>query len=109
MEASAEQNTSIEDIMQGYIQQREEEIKKLRESEIQSQQTGSIDVIVGGKQQKIKLEVSDVYTETDVSHSPGSATGTQEHIKQSEPNPDEYVSTYAATAWVGYDISILEE
>ena len=34
MAASAEQNTSIEDIMWGYIQQREEEIRKLRESEI---------------------------------------------------------------------------
>ena len=109
MAASTEQNTSIEDIMQGYIQQREEEIRKLRKSEIQSQQTGSIDVIVGGKQQKIKLEVSNVYTETDMSHSSGSATGTQEHIKQSEPKPDECASTYVATPWDGDYVSILEE
>ena len=50
MAASAEQNTGIEDIMQRYIQQREEKVRKLRESEIQSKQTGSIDVIVSGKQ-----------------------------------------------------------
>ena len=87
--------------MQGYIQQGKEEIRKLRQSEIQRQQTGSIDMIVGGKQQKIKLEVSDVYTKTDMSHSSGSATGTQEHVKQSEPKPDEYASTYMATAWDG--------
>ena len=73
---------STEDIMWGYIQQREEEVRKWRESEIQSQQTGSIDVIVGGKQQKIKVEVSDMYTETDMSHTSESATGTQEHIKK---------------------------
>ena len=109
MAASAEQNTSIEDIMWGYIQQRKEEIRKLRESEIQSQQMGSIDVIDGGKQQKIKLEVNDMYTETDVSYSLGSATGTQEHIKQSESKPDEYASTYVATVWDGHNVSILEE
>ena len=109
MTASAEQNASIEAIMWRYIKQREEEIRKLRESKIQSKQTGSIDVIVGGKQQKIKLEVNDVYTETDVSHSSGSATGTQEHIKQSELKPDEYASNYAATTWDGDDVSILEE
>ena len=109
MAASAEQNTSIEDIMWGYIQQREEEIRKLRESEIQSQQTGSIDMKVGGKQKKMKLEVSDVYTETDVSHSSGYATGTQEHIKESKPKPDVYASTYVATAWDGNEVSILEE
>ena len=39
-----------------------------------------------------------MYTETVISHSLGSATGTQEHIKQSEPKPDEYESNYAATA-----------
>ena len=66
-------------------------------------------MIVGGKQQKIKVEVSEVYTETDVSHSSGSATGTQEHIQQSEPKPDEYASTYAATAWDWDDVSIMEE
>ena len=49
MAASAEQNTSIQDIMQGYVQQREDEIRKFRESEIQSKQTGSIDMTVGGK------------------------------------------------------------
>ena len=66
-------------------------------------------MIVGGKQPNIKFKVSDVYTETDVSHSSGSATGTQEHIKQSEPKPDEYASTYVATAWGWDDVSILEE
>ena len=65
---------------------------KIKRIIIQSKQIGSIDVIVGGKQQKIKLEVNDVYTETDVSHSSGYATGTQEHIKQSGPKPDEYAS-----------------
>ena len=49
MAASKEQNTSIEDMMWGYIQQREEEIRKFRESEIQSKQTGSVDMTVGGK------------------------------------------------------------
>ena len=95
--------------MQAYIQQREEEIRKLRESEIQSQQTGSTDVIVCRKQQKIKLEVSDVYTETDISHILGSATGTQEQIKQGKPKPDEYASNYVAPVWDGEDVSILEE
>ena len=64
---------------------------------------------VGGKQQKMKLKVNDMYSETDVSHSLGSATGTQEHIKQSEPKPDEYASKYAATAWNWDDVSISEE
>ena len=109
MAASAEQNTSIEDIMWGYIQQREEEIRKLRESKIQSKQTGSIDMLVDGKQQKINLEVNDVYSETAISHSSRSATGTQEHIKQNKPKPDEYASKYAATAWDGDGVSISEE
>ena len=65
-------------------------------------------MIVGGKQQKVKLEVSDVYTKTDISHSSWSATGTQEHIKQCEPKAAEYASTYVAAAWDGYDVSILE-
>ena len=83
-----------------------QKIKRIRNP---NQQTGSINVIVGGMQQKIKLEVSDVYTETGMIHSSGSATGTQEQIKQSELKPDEYASTYVATAWDRDDVSILEE
>ena len=55
----------------------------------------------------------DVFTETVISHRLGSATGTQEHIKQSEPIPDEYASNYVATAWDGimfpYSISASED